>query len=67
MKPNVTPIERAFELARSGKCHSTTEIKQVLKHEGYVVETLTGATLLKQLRSLISAHAVPPSANPSTH
>ncbi|NGP17998.1 hypothetical protein [Devosia aurantiaca] len=56
MKPHVTPIERAFELARSGQCRSTTEIKKALKSEGYVIETLTGATLLKQLRNTILAH-----------
>ena len=67
MKPNVTPIERAFELARSGQCRSTTEIKQALKSEGYVVETLTGATLLKQLRGMISAHAPAESENASSH
>ncbi|QQR40237.1 hypothetical protein [Devosia rhizoryzae] len=56
MKPHVTPIERAFELARSGQCRSTTEIKKALKSEGYMIETLTGATLLKQLRNTILAH-----------
>lgn len=56
MKPHVTPIERAFELARSGQCRSTTEIKKALKTEGYLIETLTGATLLKQLRNTILAH-----------
>ncbi|MBD8066308.1 hypothetical protein IC608_12590 [Devosia sp. PTR5] len=57
MKPNVTPLERAFELARSGKCRSMTEIKSALKTEGYDIATLSGGTLAKQLRGLIAAHA----------
>ncbi|KKB08591.1 hypothetical protein VE26_00365 [Devosia chinhatensis] len=57
MKPNMTPIERAFELARSGKCRTLTEIKSALKSEGYELATVTGGTLAKQLRGLMVAHA----------
>ncbi len=57
MKPYIDPIERAFTLARSGKFKSTSEIKSALKAEGYDIATLTGSTLLKQLRGLIAEHA----------
>lgn len=57
MKSDSTPIERAFELARSGKCQSFTEIKSALKAEGYDTATLTGGILSKQLRQLIAASA----------
>ncbi|WP_160297763.1 DUF116 domain-containing protein [Devosia chinhatensis] len=53
----MTPIERAFELARSGKCRTLTEIKSALKSEGYELATVTGGTLAKQLRGLMVAHA----------
>ncbi|MVS99529.1 hypothetical protein [Devosia marina] len=55
MTPNLSPIERAFELARSGKCQSFSEIKAALKAEGYDSATITGGTLSKQLRQLIAA------------
>jgi len=57
MKQNVTPIERAFELARSGKCRTLTDIKAALKGEGYDLATLTGGALAKQLRGVIAAQA----------
>jgi len=55
MKPNLSPIERAFELARSGQCQSIGEVKTALKAEGYDVSTITGGVLSKQLRQLIEA------------
>ena len=56
MTKDLTSIERAFELARSGKCRSFSEIKAALKAEGYDTATITGGTLSKQLRQLIAAN-----------
>jgi hypothetical protein len=54
MDKNRTAMERAFELARSGKFATITEIKKCLKHEGYDPATITGPTLTAQIRELIS-------------
>lgn len=51
-------IERAFQLARSGKYVSVEDLKKKLRAEGYRVETITGPTLLRQLRELIKAARV---------
>ena len=48
-----TAIERAFTLARFGKCSNVHDIRQQLKGEGYSVEQITGPSLLCQLRELI--------------
>jgi hypothetical protein len=53
MDPNKSAIERAFELARSGRFEGTDNIKDQLKHEGYSQDQLFGSALLKQLRGLI--------------
>ena len=55
--PGKGTIERAFELARSGSCHSTDDIRRVLTREGHegVASHLSGRTVVKQLRALISA------------
>ena len=47
-------LERAFELARSGSCANTGEIKQRLKKEGFgqVEEHLSPPSISRQLRSL---------------
>lgn len=50
-----TALERAFELAKSGDCGTVDDIRKRLKAEGYRSETVTGPTLLKQLRTLITA------------
>jgi hypothetical protein len=49
-----TVIERAFELAKSGDCASPSEIRDILRREGYMDVTgqIAGPTLLKQLRTL---------------
>ena len=57
MKSDSTPIERAFELARGGKCQSFSEIKAALKAEGYDLSTITGGVLSKQLRQIIADSA----------
>ena len=55
MDHRVSPLERAFELARSGCCASITDIRQKLRSEGYSAVQITGKALSKQLRELISA------------
>lgn len=49
-----SPIERAFELARSGKCQTIKEICDQLNREGYSSQQVTGPSLFKQLRAMIS-------------
>jgi len=50
-----TVIERAFELARGGNCHSVADIIRVLKTEQYVnIDShLYGPVLRKQLTALM--------------
>jgi thymidylate kinase len=47
------PVERAFQLARSGKFSALNELKARLNSEGYSVATIEGPSLAKQLRDLI--------------
>ncbi len=35
MNPQTPILERAYQLARSGRCISLTEIRAQLRHEGY--------------------------------
>ena len=49
-----TALERAFELAKSGKYANVSDIKSALRAERYSIDTVTGASLSKQLRSLIA-------------
>lgn len=52
MSCDTTTIERAFQLAKSGKYKSVVEIRQRLKTEGYALIQLQGPTLSKQLNAL---------------
>jgi hypothetical protein len=61
MTPRATTLERAFELARSGKYAGVSELRQQLKAEGYAPDQLTGPALLRQLRDLCVASADPES------
>ncbi len=49
-----TALERAFEIAGSGECHSVQELRQQLKAEGHVDSQITGPSLLRQLRQLMT-------------
>jgi hypothetical protein len=51
---NKSAIERAFELAQSGRFATTKGIRGQLRHEGYSDDQVFGPVLLKQLRALIS-------------
>jgi hypothetical protein len=53
MKPNTSPIERAFELAQSGRFLYVSEIRFRLHQEGYLLESITGPSLLGKLRAEI--------------
>ncbi len=52
MTYRMTPLERAFELARSGDCLDVSAIKSRLIAEGYSINQLVGPSLLRQLRAL---------------
>ena len=57
-----TALERAFELARSGRCKGMDDIRSALAAEGYAQAQITGYSLSKQLRALMKA-ASPPEAH----
>jgi hypothetical protein len=52
-------LERAFELARSGKVASIETIKLILRREGYDGAQLAGPHLIRQLRLLIYSTRAP--------
>jgi hypothetical protein len=58
-QPNAstTTLERAFKLAEAGECKTVTEIKTILKTEGYDLTQLFGRTLNKQLQKLLTEKA----------
>ena len=58
--PDITPLERAFQLARSGRCKTTADIQLRLKAEGYSTHKVIGPTLLKQLRAVMDHKSCPP-------
>ena len=53
MESRKTPLERAFELARSGTCLSIRDIAYKLNSEKYDISHLEGPALRKQLMELI--------------
>lgn len=55
----LSTVERAYELARSGRCHSVDEIRTTLIREGYeaVQAHLTGPSIKKDLAALCRAAA----------
>jgi hypothetical protein len=56
MDRKVSTLERAFQLARSGKVSKIEDIRKILKNEGYDARAVDGGQSLKsQLRSLIKA------------
>ena len=52
----LSPLERAFQLARSGACRTVSEIRQRLKSEGLDARQIEGPALTRQLRLLCNAH-----------
>jgi hypothetical protein len=58
--PGISTIERAFQLARAGACHSIADIRQQLTNEGHdsVHSHLIGAGVQRQLREALAARGV---------
>jgi hypothetical protein len=50
-----TTLERAFELARTGKCSGIVEIRTQLRAEGYGLGQLEGPILMRQLQEICVA------------
>jgi len=56
MDRDVTALERAFQLAKSGKVSNLDDIRKTLKQEGYDANVVQdGPSLKAQLRNLIKA------------
>ena len=53
MKPGVSVLERAFELAKTGRFNSVSELQTALSAEGYVSSSVIGPALRRQLLTLI--------------
>ena len=53
MKPDVTAVERAFQLARTGRCASVGRSKLQLKDEGYSSDQIEGRVLQRQLAQIV--------------
>jgi hypothetical protein len=57
MDHTVTALERAFQLARSGKVSGLPELAKMLRGEGYSSSQIEGPALKRQLADLIKANA----------
>lgn len=57
MDPRISQLERAFELARSGRFSTVAEIKRKLREEGYMDDQVEGPLLFGQLNSLMKKAA----------
>lgn len=55
MEIRVSQLERAFELARSGRCTTVADIKRKLREEGYQDDQVEGPLLFGQLNSLMKS------------
>ena len=53
MQADKTAIERAFDLAKSGKFKTVLAIRRELSREGYSTAQIEGPILLRQLREAI--------------
>ena len=51
----LTPLERAFELARTGTHPTVEDIRKQLRAEGFPTDQVFGPSLLRQLRELANA------------
>jgi len=66
MKPNISVLERAFELARTGDYKNASEVKRTLAEEGYTIHQVTGPTLVRQINDLCNGRT-PAIKAPSSH
>jgi hypothetical protein len=55
MNQNISALERAFAIARSGQAATVDEIKAALNREGYLSNQLEGPLLRSQLKGFIKA------------
>jgi hypothetical protein len=55
MDQRMTALERAFQLARSGRFAGLTDIIALLKRDGYSAGQIEGPLLKRQLADLIKA------------
>ncbi len=55
MDQNKTALERAFELARSGRYPTVDTIRRAISAEGYFQNQIEGRELSRQLREIIAA------------
>ena len=55
MDPHKSPVERAFELARSGGFNTVDDIRRRVKAEGYDEHAIHGRSLYLQLKALIAS------------
>jgi hypothetical protein len=54
MQPNLSSIERAFQLAGTGRYSTVSQIKLQLAREGYRHEQVEGRQLAKQIVKIIA-------------
>ena len=55
MRQDITTLERAFELAKSGQCATIDQIRLKLKVENFDQHLIQGPSLLAQLRAIMGA------------
>jgi len=55
-------VERAFEIARSGRAKSIQEIQKTLDREGYDYRKIYGKALCRQLHEVIQGEPIKPLA-----
>jgi hypothetical protein len=65
MEPNVSTIERAFQLAATGRFLTVTEIKLQLSREGYRHELVDGPELSRQLIAAMTKARAARTAKPN--
>jgi hypothetical protein len=63
----ISQLERAFELARSGRCATVADIKRKLREEGYQDDQVEGPLLFGQLNSLMRKSAGQTGSGSSTN
>ena len=54
MHRGISTVERAFQLAQSGRYKSVEEIRRAVIEEGFYGDYLYGPVLFKQLRGVIT-------------
>jgi hypothetical protein len=64
MEINKTALERAFELARSGRYLRLDQLLRRLNKEGYLGEQVTGPAIRKQLNQAIKESRSRPPFSP---